>query len=117
MEAGRGPTDFDAAEASLSIRLDAEKAKSLVKKLKHVTLTERRADDIIMACRREPLPVDDPGVRQDPTKVAQGQGLSPVVVVSLAEWADIADGYHRVSLTYALDPVGSVPVRIAALHD
>ena len=38
-----------------------------------------------------------------------------MLVVSFDHGAEIADGYHRVSLTYALDPFGLVPVRIAGL--
>jgi hypothetical protein len=105
--------DFDAAEAYLSIRLDPERAKSLVKRLKNAPLTERRANDILRACGREPLPLNDPGVLRDLVKVATGEELSPVLAVSLDDGAEIADGYHRVSLTYALDPFGPVPVRIA----
>jgi hypothetical protein len=37
-----------------------------------------------------------------------------VLVVSFDEVADIADGYHRVSLAYALDPFAAVPLRIAS---
>ena len=109
--------DFDAAEAFLSIRLNPEKAKNLVKRLKHVSVTERRANDILRACGLEPLPLNDPGVLRDLQKVAQGERLSPVLVVSFDDGAEIADGYHRVSLTYALDPFGLMPVRIARLAD
>jgi hypothetical protein len=35
-----------------------------------------------------------------------------VLVVSTGDGADIADGYHRVSLAYHLDPFGDVPLRI-----
>jgi hypothetical protein len=106
--------DFDAAEAFLSIRFNPEKAKKLVKRLKDAPLTERRANDILRACGHQPLPLNDPGVLRDLVKVATGEELSPVLVVSFDDGADIADGYHRVSLTYALDPFGPVPVRIAS---
>jgi hypothetical protein len=105
--------DFDAAEAYLSIRLNPERAKRLVKRLKEAPLTNRRANDILRASGRDPLPLNDPGVLRDLVRVASGEKLSPVLVVSLDDGADIADGYHRVSLTYALDPFGSVPVRLA----
>ena len=107
--------DFDAAEAYLSIRLNPEKAKSLVKRLRDAPLTQRRANDILRASGREALPLTDPGVLRDLELVARGQKLSPVLVVSFDDGAEIADGYHRVSLTYALDPFGAVPVRIATL--
>jgi hypothetical protein len=107
--------DFDAAEAYLSIRLTPERAKALVKRLRDAPLTRRRANDILRASGREPLPLNDPGVLRDLVLVAAGQKLSPVLVVSFDDGADIADGYHRVSLTYALDPFGPVPVRIATV--
>jgi hypothetical protein len=107
--------DFDAAEAFLSIRLNPKMAKSLVNRLKEAPVTERRANDILRASRLEPLPLNDPGVLRDLAKLAAGQKLSPVLVVSLDDGAEIADGYHRVSLAYALDPFGPVPLRIASL--
>jgi hypothetical protein len=107
--------DFDAAEAFLSIRLNPENAKRLVRRLKHAKVTERRANDILRASGREPLALNDPGVLRDLVKVASGQKLSPVLVVSLDDGAEIADGYHHVSLTYALDPFAVIPLRIASL--
>jgi hypothetical protein len=106
--------DFDAAEAFLSIRLNPKRAKELVKRLKDAPLTTRRANDILRASRLQPLPLNDPGVLRDLVHVVAGEKLSPVLVVSLDDGAEIADGYHRVSLTYALDPFGVVPVRIAS---
>ncbi len=107
--------DFDAAEAFLSIRLNPDKAKRLVARLKQAPVTERRANDILRASGRDPLPLTDPGVLRDLSKAAAGKKLSPVLVVSFDDGADIADGYHRVSLAYALDPFGTVPLRLAGL--
>ena len=45
----------------------------------------------------------------------RGRDCHLSLVVSLDDGAEIADGYHRVSLTYALDPFGMVPLRIASL--
>ena len=50
----------------------------------------------------------DPGVLRDLQKVLAGQRLSPVLVAE----GDIADGYHRVSLAYALDPYADVPLKL-----
>jgi hypothetical protein len=41
---------------------------------------------------------------KDPINAIEGESLSPVVVVSGKKGADIADGFHRVSLVYRLDP-------------
>ena len=107
--------DFDAAEAFLSIRFNPQRAKRLVERLKDAKVTERRANDILRASGCEPLPLNDPGVLRDLVKVASGEKLSPVLVVSFDDGAEIADGYHRVSLTYALDPFAAIPLRIASL--
>jgi hypothetical protein len=40
--------------------------------------------------------------------VLAGQKLSPVLVAE----GDIADGYHRVSLAYCLDPYADVPLKL-----
>jgi len=45
---------------------------------------------------------------KDLKKVLAGETLSPVLVAE----GDIADGYHRVSLAYALDPDTDVPLKL-----
>jgi hypothetical protein len=106
--------DFAAAKAYLSLRLDRAQVDGLVKDLRASTVTTRRANDILRACSRDPLPLDDPGVLRDLRKAISGEKLSPVLVVTLRQGADIADGYHRVSLAYHLNPFGDVPLRIAS---
>lgn len=106
--------DFDAAARYLSLRYGEERAQKLVAKLRRVPALEtRRANDILRACDRDALPLDDPGVLRDLVKVARGEVLSPVLLVSFEDRAEIADGYHRVSLSYRLDPFGEVPLLIA----
>jgi hypothetical protein len=106
--------DFAAAEAYLSLRLDSAQVDNAVKDLRSAKVTTRRANDILRACSRDPLPLDDPGVMRDLIKVISGEKLSPVLVVTLPQGADIADGYHRVSLAYRLNPFGDVPLRVAS---
>jgi hypothetical protein len=103
--------DFKAAENYLSLKLpDAEVAEAITS-LKKVKVTERRANDILRAAGLDALPLSDPGVLRDLKKVLSGEKLSPVLVAR----QDIADGYHRVSLAYALNPFGVVPLRIAGV--
>jgi hypothetical protein len=109
------PHDFEAALAYLSLRFDEDRAEKLVKKLRSAPITQRRANDVLRACGREPLELDDPGVRRDLVTIAQGRRLSPILVVYDKDGGpDIADGYHRVSLAYRLDPFATIPLRIAA---
>ncbi len=105
--------DYDAAEAYLSLKLDTEAVTKAVKRLHKAALTRRRANDILRAAGLTAAPLDDPGVMKDLIKVLEGQRLSPVLVISNETSADIADGYHRVSLAYRIDPYGEVPLKLA----
>ncbi|MGO9884783.1 MAG: hypothetical protein ACLPV4_17435 [Solirubrobacteraceae bacterium] len=105
--------DYDAAEAYLSLKLDVESAGKVVKRLRKAPVTQRRANDILRAAGLNPAPLDDPGVMKDLVKVIEGKELSPVLVVSGEAGADIADGYHRVSLVYRIDPYGEIPLKLA----
>jgi hypothetical protein len=58
------------------------------------------------------LSLTDPGVRRDLLKLLGGEKLSPVLVVAQKAGTDIADGYHRVSLAYNIDPFMMVPLRL-----
>jgi hypothetical protein len=106
--------DFDAALAYLSLKLDEKQAAAAVGRLRKAEVTCRRANDILRACNLVALPLDDPGVRRDLLNAVSGKRLSPILVVSTGDGGDIADGYHRVSLAYHLDPFGDVPLRIGA---
>jgi hypothetical protein len=100
--------DYAAAFSYLSIRFGESRAQEVSKKLRKLPVIHRRANDILRATRRDPLPLSDPGVLRDLQKVLAGEKLSPVLVAE----EDIADGYHRVSLAYALDPYADVPVKL-----
>jgi hypothetical protein len=105
--------DYAAAEAYLSLKLDQEAVAKVVKRLRKAPLTTRRANDILRAADLTAAPLDDPGVMKDLIKVIGGSRLSPVLVVSGETGADIADGYHRVSLVYRLDAYGEIPIKLA----
>jgi hypothetical protein len=100
--------DYAAASSYLSIRFGESQAREVSEKLKKLPVIIRRANDILRATGREPLPLSDPGVLKDLKKVLAGEKLSPVLVAE----GDIADGYHRVSLAYALDPYADVPLKL-----
>lgn len=104
--------DYDAAYNYLSLRLDEKQATEMVDRLKKSKVTLRRANDILRASGLSALPLTDPGVHRDLLKVLGGDKLSPVLVCEKKGGADIADGYHRVSLAYNIDPFMSVPLRL-----
>jgi hypothetical protein len=105
--------DYAAAQAYLSIKLTPGATDKLVTRLRKAKLTTRRANDILRASGLTPAPLDDPGVVKDLIKVIEGTALSPVLVVGGVDGTDIADGFHRVSLVYRIDPYGNVPLKLA----
>jgi hypothetical protein len=100
--------DYAAASSYLSIRYGESRAQEVSEKLRKLPVIQRRANDILRATQRDPLPLSDPGVLRDLQKVLAGEKLSPVLVAD----GDIADGYHRVSLAYALNPYADVPLKL-----
>lgn len=105
--------DYAAAEAYLSLKLDEDDVAKAVHRLRKAKLTSRRANDILRAAGLTAAPLDDPGVMKDLIKVVEGKQLSPVLVISAKKTADIADGFHRVSLVYRLDPYAVIPLKIS----
>ncbi|MBV8999466.1 MAG: hypothetical protein JO304_10420 [Solirubrobacterales bacterium] len=105
--------DYAAAHAYLSIKLTESATEKVVTRLRKAQLTTRRANDILRASGLTAAPLDDPGVVKDLIKVIEGKPLSPVLVVGGADGTDIADGFHRVSLVYRIDPYGDVPLKLA----
>src|ERR1700761_8846050 len=103
--------DYAAASSSLSIRFGARRAEKVAAELRKLPVITRRANDVLRATGRSPLPLSDPGVLKDLKKVLSGEKLSPILVAE----ADIADGYHRLSLAYALDPYAAVPLKLGGV--
>jgi hypothetical protein len=103
--------DYAAASSYLSIRLGESRAAKVAADLRKLPVITRRANDILRATGRVPLPLSDPGVLKDLKKVLSGKKLSPILVAE----ADIADGYHRLSLAYALDPYADVPLKLGGV--
>jgi hypothetical protein len=114
--------DYQAAFNFLSIAWGEDRARLAVKLLRRAESTTRRANDILRAAGLEPLPITDPGVHKDLVKVLSDKKLSPILMVSCETkggsfLAVIADGYHRVCLTYDLAPGDQVPMKLAHFSD
>jgi hypothetical protein len=103
--------DYAAASSYLSIRFGESRAEKVAAELRKLPVITRRANDILRATGRAPLPLSDPGVLKDLKKVLSAEKLSPILVAE----ADIADGYHRLSLAYALDPYAEVPLKLGGV--
>jgi hypothetical protein len=103
---------YDSAFSYLSLKYDPVDAMRLVKKFKAAKITTRHAADILRASQLKPLKEDDPGVQKEEKKLEDGKDFAPVLVLNYHVWTDIADGYHRTSYAYHLDPFTDVAVKI-----
>jgi hypothetical protein len=107
--------DYPAAVSYLSLLVDPDEANRLVKQLKQQDqLQHFAAKDILRASGLPSLTPDDPEVGADLTKVRAGTLLSPVLLVRNHGRTWIADGYHRVCVSYHIDPKTMVPCRIVS---
>jgi hypothetical protein len=105
--------DYAAASSYLSVRFGEKRAEKVAAELKKLPVITRRANDVMRAVGRMPLPLSDPGVLRDLKKVLAGEKLSPILVAR----GDVADGYHRLSLAYALDPYADVPLKLDSAEE
>jgi len=108
--------DYPAAESYLNLVVPGEVAARLVTALKASELEHFKAKDILRASRLPLLDRKNFHVASDLQKVARGQKLSPILLVRGRLGSDepltIADGYHRVCASYALDEDADIPCRI-----
>jgi hypothetical protein len=104
--------DYEAATSYLSLKYGDKQADEIAGRIRKASLTSRRANDILRATGLPALPLSDPGVRRDLVKLLNGEKLSPVLVYDREPGPDIADGYHRVSLAYNIDPFMDVPLKM-----
>jgi hypothetical protein len=104
--------DFPSARSYLSLLVGLDTATKLAKALrKQKLLVHFAAKDILRASGLPLLAADDSEVSSDLEKIKQGEKLSPVLLVQgVPLW--VADGYHRVCVSYHLDEKEPVPCRI-----
>ncbi len=104
--------DYPAATSYLSLLVGTEAATKLVRKLqKQDALVHHAAKDLLRASRQQLLGTDDTEVAADLKKVKAGSKLSPVLLVE-GDPLWVADGYHRICVSYHLDEKAEVPCRI-----
>lgn len=104
--------DFPAADSYLSLLVGTQAAAKLVKALrKQKNLRHYAAKDLLRASGLPLLAEDDSEVSADLHKVKTGEKLSPVLLVEGSPlW--VADGYHRICVSYHLDEKTEIPCRI-----
>jgi len=108
--------DYPAAAAYLSLTVEDAQVADIVARLKKAPETKQKAKDILRASRLALLPKGDAHVARDLAKVTKGEALSPILLVRGDLNSDhplvIADGYHRVCVSYYVDVDTDIPCRI-----
>jgi hypothetical protein len=111
--------DFESAANYLSLILPAPVVGTTVAALRTAPLAHGEASDLLRASTLHLLGDEDALVRKDLAKVKKGKKLPPVLLVrgSLANSVPltVADGYHRICASYAINEDELVPYRIVDL--
>jgi hypothetical protein len=111
--------DFPAAADYLDLLADPAIVKKLTKRLQAGSVVHKKAKDILRAAQLSLLPVENPHVAADLTKIEKGVALSPILLVRGDIVAgvplQIADGYHRVCASYHTDENTDIPVVLVKL--
>jgi hypothetical protein len=111
--------DFPAAANYLALLTDSATVEKLTKRLQAGTVVYKKAKDILRAAQLNLLPVDNPHVASDLSKIKKGDPLSPILLVRgdmvTGVPLQIADGYHRVCASYHTDENTDIPVVLATL--
>jgi hypothetical protein len=111
--------DFPAAADYLALLADPQTVGALTEELRAGAIVHKKAKDILRAARLRLLPVDNPHVASDLSKIKKGQPLSPILLVrgdlQTGVPLQIADGYHRVCASYHTDENTDIPTIIAVL--
>jgi hypothetical protein len=111
--------DFPAASDYLDLLAEPAIVKKLTKRLQAGTVVHKKAKDILRAAQLSLLPVENPHVAADLTKIEKGIALSPILLVRGDIVAgvplQIADGYHRVCASYHTDENTDIPVVLVKL--
>ena len=106
--------DYAAAASYLSLTMTRPAAKAIAKKLKRAPMSQHPAKDIFRASRLPLLLASNSHVRKDEQRITAHEQMSPLTLYRDERNGIlvIADGYHRVSLAYNIDPFLMVPLRL-----
>ncbi|MBA2612362.1 MAG: hypothetical protein H0U95_10350 [Bacteroidetes bacterium] len=106
--------NYPAAQSYLSLLLEIDNSKKIVKKLRMAKISEYKAKDIFRASSLSLLGISNSHVEKDVHKIKAGDKLSPILLVrnTTNSKVIIADGYHRLCAVYAFDEDAIIPCKI-----
>lgn len=104
---------YTAAYDWLSLLWDSERAEQAIERLRNVPVIELPAANVCQTAGFDPLPLHDPGVLRELRRACTGRPRGPLLCVHTSSGVVIADGHHRLSASYGLDPFASVRLKLA----
>jgi len=106
--------DYPAARSYLSLIYGEVEVNGFLKKLRRAPISEFKAKDVFRASGLSLLGISNAHIEKDQRKIANGQALSPLLIVRDPAHGKvvIADGYHRLCATYAFDEDAIIPCKI-----
>jgi hypothetical protein len=106
--------DYPAARSYLSLIYPDETAADMVIKLRAADLTQFKAKDVFRASGLSLLGVSNSHIVKNNTKIANGTGLSPLLLVRdvVHGRVVVADGYHRMCAVYGFDEDAMIRCKI-----
>lgn len=106
--------DYSSAESYLTLTLEQQAAKNVVKELERAEMSEFPEKDIFRASGLSLLGVSNSHVEKDRPKIILNERLSPLLLFRGQHGGKlvIADGYHRLCAVYTFDEDAMIPCRI-----
>ena len=95
--------NYPAAQSYLSLVFPPAQAARLARRLRAAPVVQFKAKDIFRASGLSLLGISNSHVKRDQKKIAEGEALSPLLLVrdSTHGRVVIADGYHRLCAIYS----------------
>ena len=111
--------DYPAAAAYLGLLAGPDLVQVLTALLSQAPTVHHRANDLLRAAQLPLLDGGDPEVAKDLKKIDAREALSPVLLIrgdlAVGHPLQVADGYHRICASYAVDEDTDIACRIVAL--
>ena len=105
--------DYLAAYDLLGLLWGSRRAEESVALLRAAPVIDLPAANVCWAAGFDPLPLHDPGVRHEIARLAAGRPRRPVLLARFDGGVVIADGHHRLALSYQRDPFAPVRCKLA----
>lgn len=106
--------DYPAAESYLQLVFPEDRAADMVNRLRNASIVTFKARDVFRASRLAVQGISPSRVERDLKKIRKGISLSPILLVrdDRTSRLVVADGYHRLCASFAVDEEALIHCKI-----